>query len=270
VTASFEGQTVVVTGATQGIGLATARLLVQRGAGAVTICGRNEAHGREVVLELRALGGRALFVPADLSRQEDCFAVIDKTEEAFGRIDSLINCCGSAKHGTLESTTLDLWDYIFAVNVRAPFFLIQRVIPIIRRGGRGGTIASIGSVAAHGGQPYLTAYSAAKAALVVMTKNLANSLRWDRIRVNALNIGWTATPTEHEIQTLIHRRGSDWLDRAAASQPFGRLLSPDDVARALVFLTSPESGLMTGSIVDFDQMVIGAVDDDPIGEPNDE
>ena len=260
----FRGRSVVVTGGTQGVGLATARLLVQRGAECVSICGRNEENGKRAAAELEALGARALFVPADLSNPEDCFAVIDKTAASFGRIDSLINCCGSTKRGTLESTTLELWDYLFAVNVRAPFLLIQRAVPVMREKSHGGTIANIGSVAAHGGQPYITAYCAAKAALLILTKNLANSLRWDRIRVNALNIGWTATPTEHELQTKVHGLGEDWLERVSAKQPFGRLLAPEDVARGLAFLASDESGPMTGSIVDFDQTVIGAVDDNPI------
>jgi NAD(P)-dependent dehydrogenase (short-subunit alcohol dehydrogenase family) len=262
---SFSGKSIVITGGTQGVGLATARLLVARGAEAVTICGRSEANGEKAAAELAAGGAKALFVAADLSRPEDCFAVIDRAADTFGKIDSLINCCGSTKRGTLENTTPELWDYLFAVNVRAPFLLTQRAVPVMRAGKRGGTIANIGSIAAHGGQPYITAYCAAKGALLVLTKNLANSLRWDRIRVNALNIGWTATPTEHDLQTNYHKLGDDWLERVSANQPFGRLLMPEDVARALAFLASDESGLMTGSIVDFDQTVIGTVDDNPIG-----
>jgi NAD(P)-dependent dehydrogenase (short-subunit alcohol dehydrogenase family) len=262
---SFAGKRVVITGGTQGVGLATARLLIQRGARAVAICGRNEENGRQAVAELSALGAQALFVPADLSRPEDCFAVIDRAAEGFGWIDCLINCAGSTKRGTLDNTTPQLWDYLFAVNVRAPFLLIQRVAPIMRSR-RSGTIVNIGSIAAHGGQPYITAYCAAKAALLVLTKNIANSLRWDRIRVNALNIGWTATPTEHELQKDYHRLGEDWLARVSARQPFGRLLVPEDIAKAVAFLACAESGLMTGSIVDFDQTVVGTVDDNPIGD----
>jgi len=263
--ASCKGKSIVITGATHGVGLATARLLAERGAEAITICGRNEATGRAVVTDLEELGTRALFVQADLARPDDCFNVVDRAEQRFGKIDSLINCCGCTERGTLESTTPELWDYIFAINVRAPFFLIQRAIPVMRKGGRGGTIANIGSIAAHGGQPYITAHCAAKAALLTLTKNLAHSLRWDRIRVNTLNIGWTDTPTEHEVQTKVHGLGEDWLERVSAHQPFGRLLSPLDVARGLAFLISDESGLMTGSIVDFDQRVIGTVDDNPMG-----
>ena len=135
----------------------------------------------------------------------------------------------------------------------------------MRREGRSGTIVNIGSIAAYGGQPYISAYCASKAALVVLTKNLANSLRWDRIRVNILNIGWTNTPTEHALQTGYHKLGDGWLEKVSKNQPFGRLLEPVDVAKGLLFLASDESSLMTGAVVDFDQTVIGAFDDNPIG-----
>lgn len=264
-TGSFAGKAVVVTGGTQGIGLATARLIAGRGARAVAICGRNEEKGAAAAETLRAAGTDAIFIRADLARPEDCLAVIDTAAGCFGELDSLINCSGVAHRGTLEATDVELWDYLFAVNVRAAFLLAQRIVPIIRAHGRGGTIASIGSVAAHGGQPYLVAYSAAKAALVILSKNLANGLRFDRIRVNALNIGWTATPAEHELQANVHGLGQDWLERTSKAQPFGRLLAPEDVAKALAFMASDESGLMTGAVIDFDQKVIGAVDDNPVG-----
>ncbi len=112
----------------------------------------------------------------------------------------------------------------------------------------------------HGGQPYLVPYSASKGALATLTRNLAHGLLADRIRVNGLNIGWTNTPGEHAIQTSFHRRPANWLDEASAQQPFGRLIEVDEVARAVAFLASEESGLMTGSVIDMDQQVVGTYD----------
>jgi NAD(P)-dependent dehydrogenase (short-subunit alcohol dehydrogenase family) len=133
----------------------------------------------------------------------------------------------------------------------------------MRRHRAEGAIANIGSIVAHGGPPFLIAYSASKGALAIMTRALANALKGDRIRVNTLNIGWTNTPREHLVQTEVHHRPQDWLTQASAAQPFGRLLQPDEVARAIAFLCSAESGLMTGAVIDFDQQVIGTRDDNP-------
>ena len=98
---------------------------------------------------------------------------------------------------------------------------------------------------------------------MTMTRGLANALKWDRIRINTLNIGWTNTPREHLIQTDVHHRNEDWLAEASREQPFGRLIEADEVARAIAWLCSEESGLLTGAIIDFDQQVIGTMDDDP-------
>ena len=120
---------------------------------------------------------RPFFVRADLAEPADCFRVIDSAAEEFGALDGLVNCTGSTKRGTLEGTTVDLWNHLFNVNTRAPFLLSQRIVPHLRKQG-GGTIVNIGSVAAHSGQPYIMAYSAAKAALLTLTRNMANSLKW--------------------------------------------------------------------------------------------
>lgn len=261
----FSNQSIVISGGTQGVGLATAKLFAKCGAEAIAICGRNKANGEAAKEELRARGVRAVFVCADLANPEDCRNVIDTAAEKFGTLDSLVNCAGSTKRGTLESTSVDLWDDLFNVNVRAPFLLSQRIVPYLRDQG-GGTIVNIGSVAAHSGQPYIMAYSAAKAALLTLTKNMAHSLKWDRIRVNTLNIGWTATPTEHDLQANFHGLGEDWLTKVESGQPFGRLMRPEDIAKALGFLASSDSGLMTGAVVDFDQHVVGGVDDNPLRE----
>ena len=114
-------------------------------------------------------------------------------------------------------------------------------------------------MSSHGGQPYLTAYCASKGALATLTKNVAHAVRADRIRVNGLNLGWAETPNEHKVQ-MADGAGKDWLSRAEADQPFGRLIKADDVARMCLFLLGPDSGIMTGALVDYDQNVMGAYD----------
>ena len=115
---------------------------------------------------------------------------------------------------------------MYAVNVRAPFFLIQDAARIMRRGGAGGTIVNILSTSAHGGQHFLAAYSSSKGALGILTRNVAYALLRDGIRINGLNIGWMNTPGEHTIQKLAHDSPPDWLDKAGAGLPLGRLLDP--------------------------------------------
>jgi NAD(P)-dependent dehydrogenase (short-subunit alcohol dehydrogenase family) len=149
------------------------------------------------------------------------------------------------------------------VNTRAPFFLMQEAAKIMRREGTEGRMVNILSMSAHGGQPFITAYCGSKGALATLTKNVAFSLMPWRIRVNGLNIGWMSTPGEDRIMRTYHGADDDWLENAAKEQPFGRLLDPREVARAVAFLASTESGMMTGSIIDFDQSVLGCWESAP-------
>ncbi|MEZ5670362.1 MAG: SDR family oxidoreductase [Alphaproteobacteria bacterium] len=259
----FAGKVAVVTGGTSGSGEATARLIAARGAAGVTICGRDAARGEAVAADIGAGGCPALFVQAELADVDACFHVIDETERRFGRLDALVNVAGLSTRGSVENTTPEVWDSLFAVNVRAPFFLAQRAVGVMRKHKIAGAIATVGSIVAYGGPPFLTPYATTKGALMTLTRNLANSLKRDRIRVNMLNIGWTNTPWEHVVQTTVHNRGENWLEEAAKVQPFGRLIEPDDVARALAFMVSDESGLMTGAIIEYDQTVIGTADENP-------
>ena len=122
-----------------------------------------------------------------------------------------------------------------------------------------GAIVNIITMSSHGGQPNLTAYCASKGALATLTKNVAHAVRADRIRVNGLNLGWADTPNEHRVQKA-EGADEDWLARAEANQPFGRLVKVEDVARACLFLLGPESGIMTGALIDYDQNVMGTYD----------
>jgi NAD(P)-dependent dehydrogenase (short-subunit alcohol dehydrogenase family) len=259
----FAGKVAAITGSTQGVGEATARLFAARGAAGIAICGRNRERGEQVARELGAGGCEALYVPADLARMADCRAFIDSVERRFDRLDVLVNCAAATDRGRLETTTEEIWDTLFTLNVKSQFFLIQRAVEVMRRHKIEGAIANIGTIVAHGGPPFLIAYSASKGALMTMTRGLANALKRDRIRINTLNIGWTNTPREHLVQTRVHDRPENWLEEVSKNQPFGRLIQPDEVARALAFLTSAESGLLTGAVIDFDQTIIGTLDDNP-------
>ena len=253
----FNNKVIIVTGSTQGSGAETAKLFAHRGAYGITICGRNEKQGLEIQSEIEAIGSKCIFVKADLNEAEDCLNIVKKTDSTFGKIDSLINVAGFTERGTILSTTEDNYNRNFNINTRAPFLLMQESIKIMIREKIQGTILNILSMAMYSGMPFLTAYSGSKGALAIITKNVANGVSGHKIRVNALNIGWTDTPGEDTIQKKFHEGGEDWLEKAEAKVPFKRLTKPIDVARAAAYFCSEESGLVTGSIIDYDQTVNG-------------
>ena len=265
----FEGKIAIVTGSTQGLGEATARLFAERGAAGIVITGRDEGRGKAVAAGLDNDPCRAVFIRADMGNVDDCRALVAAADETFGTVHVLVNSAGATTRGSILNTTPDVYDQIMAVNVRAPFFLMQETAKIMIREGVVGSIINIGSVSAYGGMPFLSPYSISKGALAVMTKNAAYSLMRHRIRVNALNIGWMDTPGEDTIQRTVHGSDDDWLTAVEAKQPFGRLLKAREVAKAIAFLASDESGMMTGAAVEFDQSVQGG-GPQPIPPPLDE
>ena len=148
-------------------------------------------------------------------------------------------------------------------NVRGPFFLMQEAIKLMRREAIAGTIVNICSMSGKAGQPFIAAYCASKGALATLTLNTAYAVLRNRIRVNGLNIGWMASEGEDRIQVKYHGGNPNWLAEAAAAQPFGRLIDPQEVARAVAFLSCGESGLMTGAMVNYDQSIWGAYETPP-------
>jgi NAD(P)-dependent dehydrogenase (short-subunit alcohol dehydrogenase family) len=258
--ANLNGKIAIVTGGTQGVGEAIARMFAARGAAGIVICGRNKERGERVAKDIAAAGCPIVFVEANLAKVADCRKVVGRADERFGRVDALVNAAGLSDRGNIFDTTEDRYNEIFDVNVRAPFFLIQETARIMRREKIAGAIVNIQSMSAHGGRPFIAAYCASKGALATLTRNVAHSLLKFRIRVNGLNIGWMSTPGEDRIMKTYHGAKDGWLEEAVKSRPFGRLLDPKEVARACAFLCSDESGLMTGSNIDFDQNVVGTGD----------
>ncbi|HEY4808195.1 MAG TPA: SDR family oxidoreductase [Roseiarcus sp.] len=258
--ANLSGKVAIVTGGTQGLGEAIARLFSERGAAGIVICGRNRERGERVASDISSAGCPTVFVEADLAKVADCRKVVATADERFGRVDVLVNAAALTDRGDIFDTTEQRFNEIFDVNVRGPFFLIQESVRIMRRERIAGSIANIQSMSAHGGQPFNTAYCASKGALATLTRNVAHSLLKFRIRVNGLNIGWMSTPGEDSIQKTYHGAKDGWLEEAVKAKPFGRLIDPKEVARACAYLCSDESGLMTGSNIDFDQNVVGTSD----------
>lgn len=265
----LKDQIAVVTGSTQGLGEVTIKLLAERGIAGAIVTGRDQARGERVVSDLVDAGCVAHFVKAELSDVEQCRQIIRVADEKFGRLNILVNAGALTVRGTIWDTTPELFDSMMQINVRAPFFLMQEAIRIMEREKTEGTIVNISSVAAHGSLPMLAPYATSKGALNILTRNVAWSVSRHKIRVNALNLGWMDSPGEDVIQRRFHSDGKDWLEQAESEQPFGRLLKTDEVARAIAWLASSESGMMTGALIDFDQTVIGA-GQPPIPAPIDE
>ncbi|MCX7306098.1 MAG: SDR family oxidoreductase [Hyphomicrobiales bacterium] len=261
--ASLEGKVAIVTGSTQGLGEAIAHLFAERGIAGLVITGRNAGRGASVKASLEKKGVKTVFVAADLASMEDTRKVVAEADKAFGRADILVNSAGITDRGTIWDTKPELFDAMFAVNVRAPFFLMQDTLAIMKREKIEGSIVNIISMSGHGGQSFITAYCASKGGLITLTRNVAYSVMNHRIRVNGLTIGHMDTPGEDRIMKTYHGAQDGWLEQANKTKPFGRLLDTGEVARAVAYLSSAESGMMTGSIIDFDQQVRGTGDSPP-------
>src|SRR5436190_3476583 len=174
---------VLVSGGTSGLGAAIARAAAREGA-LVAVTGRRREPGEALAAELAAMGTKALFVQADIGEVEQARACVSAAVAGFGRVDSLGNAAGLTTRGTLLDTTPELFDAHIAVNLRAPFFLMQAVAADMLARERPGTIVNVISSSELGGQPFLAPYVAAKAGLAGLTRNAAHALRWNRIRIN--------------------------------------------------------------------------------------
>ena len=260
----LDGKIAVVTGSTQGLGAEIAWLFARSGAAGIVTCGRSMEKGGNLAAEItEETSVPVRFVKADLSSVEECRSVINAADEEFGRLNVLVNAAAITDRGNLLNTSQELFDNMMAINLRGPYFLMQDAAKLMIRNKISGSIVNIGSVSALAGQPFISAYCVSKGALATLTRNSGFALLANGIRVNQLNIGWMASDGEDTIQRKYHGAGDGWQERAGANLPAGRLLDPKEVAKAAAFLASDDSGIMTGSVVQFDQSVWGGYPEAP-------
>ena len=248
----------LITGGGQGLGMAIACQLVAEGCTRLTIADRNAEAGRAAAKALSQDGVSAWFLHVDMSETEAAIAMVDQAAERMGGLNALVNCAADTSRGSILDTSPELWHLIMDTNVTGPFFALQRFAKRVIKADHSASVVNILSVVVHCGSPSLAPYSASKAAMWNVTKNAANALSKHRIRVNAINGGWMDTPGEDAVQKKFHGRSEGWQREAEASLPLGHLVKPEQVARQVSFLLGRLSGVVTGSVMDFDQVVVGA------------
>lgn len=254
---ALAGKVVLVSGGSSGLGAAITYAVAAAGAEGVAFTGRNAEAAAAVTAVLDDHGVKHCFLRTDLADVDQARASVAATIAHFGRLDATVNAAGLTSRGTMLSTEPELFDEHIAVNLRSPWFIMADTIRHLKERGSGGSIVNVISISELGGYDFLAPYVAAKSGLAGATRNAAHAHRWDRIRVNGLDIGWTATPAEDAIQRGEHGGDDDWLARADASVPMGRINRTDDLAEMVVFLLSDRSGVVTGSVIDWDQTVQG-------------
>ncbi len=251
---SLADRIALVTGSTSGIGRGIASHFASIGA-SVMIHGPVDADAQAIAAELRDAGHDADAVAGDLADPDTCRRVVRTVIERHGGIDILVNNAASTLRGSLEDSSVEFWDTMMAINLRAPFICLQEAVKSMKAQG-GGSIVNIGSINAYVGMSNLGPYSVSKGGLMTMTRNAAGALRNYRVRVNQINVGWTLTEGEERVQRL-DGKGPEWLTDAIATRPFGRLLAPGDIALAAAYFASDDSALITGSVLDLEQFPLG-------------
>jgi NAD(P)-dependent dehydrogenase (short-subunit alcohol dehydrogenase family) len=256
---NLAGKIAVITGSTSGIGRGIAEHFAQLGAN-IVVHGLQREDGQETVRRVHAAGRDADYFAGNLTSEEVCRELIRFATKRFGGLDILVNNAADTGRGDLERVPVAKWDTIMAVNLRAPFILLQEAIAPMRARG-GGSVINIGSILAYVGERKLGAYSVSKGGLMTLTKNAASLLNRDRIRVNQINVGWTLTEGERRVKREDEGKGDEWIEEAIATRPFGRMLTPLDIAYAAAYFAGEESECVTGSVLDLEQYPAGALPD---------
>ena len=240
---------VIVTGSTMGIGKAIAQQAIREGA-KVLVHGLERAEGDAVCNELGR--DRTVLHIDDLADPSAAQRTVDAAVSAFGKLDVLVNNAGMVVTGRLEDTDAAAFDRVMAVNARAPLLLIQAAYPHLKKSG--GNVLNIGSVNAHCGEENLLPYSMSKGALMTMTRNLGDTLmREGGVRVNQVNPGWVLTENE-QARKRDQGMAEDWPAHLPKNfAPAGRILSPEEIAAAVILFISAEVGPTTGTVFEMEQ-----------------
>ncbi|WP_432947288.1 SDR family NAD(P)-dependent oxidoreductase [Kribbella sp. CA-253562] len=241
-TADFTGKTALVTGSTSGIGREVANQLAARGAH-VILSGRDEARGEAAVQAIRATGGKADFVRADLTDTRSVTHLAERSVELGGRVDILVNNAGLYPFAPTAEVPLSQFDEVYAVNVRAPFFLVAALAPAMAERGSG-AIVNVSTMVATNGMAQMAVYGSSKAALQLLTKSWAAEFAASGVRVNAVSPG----PTRTEGTAAL----GDNLDGLATTTPLNRVGRPEEVAAAIVWLASDAASLVHGAVLPVD------------------
>ena len=250
---------VIISGGTQGLGLAIAKNLAFQGCKKIILSGRDEKKGYKAAKEISSYNSKCLFIKSDVSKTKDCQNLFNKSLECFEDINCLVNSAAITTRGSIQDTSLELWDDHMNTNLRGPFILMQSLVNYLIAKKRSGSIVNILSISSYVGQSFLTAYCVSKGGLMTLTKNTANALKKHKIRVNGIAPGWMDTPGEDYIQKKFHNAKDGWLEEAESKQPFGKLGKPEEIAPIVTYLLSPNSGIITGSIIDYDQNIVGSL-----------
>lgn len=245
---SLAAKSILVTGATAGIGMAIARELAARGA-SLLITGRNEEAGRALETELASTGREVLFVAADVTAQGAARLLVEATVRRFGRLDVLVNNAGIVVRGNADQCTDEHWDRIMATNVTSLFRFSREVLPVMRRQG-GGSIVNIASDWGLVGAVGAVAYGASKGAVVQITRSMAIDHAREGIRVNAVCPGDTDTTMLDGAMTTGNRAAE--LAAMGLAIPLGRVGQPVEVAKAVAFLACDDASFITGACLPVD------------------
>jgi NAD(P)-dependent dehydrogenase (short-subunit alcohol dehydrogenase family) len=235
--------TALITGATSGIGRAVADKLAQSGI-QVIVVGRNVQRGEDTIAQIRAAGGKADFIGSDLRDAASARAVAKKAVElGKGHVDILINNAGMFPFGPTDQTSEESFDDVYALNVKAPFFLVAELAPLMAQRGKG-AIVNVSTMVADYGAAGMSLYGSSKAAINLLTKAWAAEYGPKGVRVNAVSPGPTRTAGTAVM--------GDALQQLAAQAPAGRPAAPEEIAEAIVFLASDRASFIQGAIVPVD------------------